>query len=146
VAFFTRTTQELLDTGRVGETYVDQLTNLNEVGARVQVTEVVDGPIMGTDGDDDLLGTDGNDLLDGLQGNDLYTGGAGADQFVFAINQGIDIITDFEAGTDQIKLGGLTPEGVKLFDLSNDTLVLTKNDELLGVVQGVTGLDSTVFA
>ena len=93
-----------------------------------------------------LTGTDGDDLLDGLAGNDTYTGGAGADQFVFAVAQGIDTITDFEVGIDQISLGGLTAEGVKLVELSSDTLVLTNGNELLGVVQGVTGLDSSVFA
>ncbi|MEL6397642.1 MAG: pre-peptidase C-terminal domain-containing protein [Cyanobacteria bacterium J06626_4] len=104
------------------------------------------GGLTGTDDADTLIGTDGDDLLDGLLGDDTYTGGAGADQFVFAIAQGVDTITDFEVGTDQISLGGLTPEGVKFFELSSDTLVLTASSELIGVVQGVTGLDSSVFA
>ncbi|MEM1293469.1 MAG: hypothetical protein AAGH67_18560, partial [Cyanobacteria bacterium P01_H01_bin.162] len=104
------------------------------------------GDLTGTDGDDLLMGTDGDDLLDGLLGDDIYTGGAGADKFVLAIAQGIDTITDFEVGLDQISLGGLTPEGVKFFELSSDTLVLTQSNELIGVVQGVTGLDSSVFA
>ena len=100
------------------------------------------GGLTGTDGDDTLTGTDGDDLLDGLLGDDIYTGGAGADQFVLGIAQGVDTITDFEIGVDQIKLGGLTPSGVKFFDLDNDTLVLTQSNELIGVVQGVTGLYS----
>ena len=104
------------------------------------------GDLTGTDGDDLLTGTGGDDLLDGLLGDDIYTGGAGADQFVLALAQGVDTITDFEVGTDQISLGGLTPEGVKFFELSSDTLVLTASNELIGVVQGVTGLDSSVFA
>ena len=103
------------------------------------------GDLTGTDGDDLLMGTDGDDLLDGLAGDDTYTGGAGADQFVLGIAQGVDTITDFEIGVDQIKLGGLTPSGVKFFDLDNDTLVLTQSNELIGVVQGVTGLYS-IFA
>ncbi|NEP20047.1 MAG: D-alanyl-D-alanine carboxypeptidase, partial [Leptolyngbya sp. SIO4C1] len=103
------------------------------------------GDLTGTDGDDMLMGTDGDDLLDGLLGDDTYTGGAGADQFVLGIAQGVDIITDFEVGTDQISLGGLTPSDVKFFDLNNDTLVLTKSNELIGVVEGVTGLYS-IFA
>ncbi|NEP19915.1 MAG: hypothetical protein F6J97_24020, partial [Leptolyngbya sp. SIO4C1] len=103
------------------------------------------GGLTGTDDDDMLTGTDGDDLLDGLLGDDTYTGGAGADQFVLGLGQGIDTITDFEVGVDQIKLGGLTPSGVKFFDLENDTLVLTKSNELIGVVEGVTGLYS-VFA
>ncbi|MEL6397650.1 MAG: pre-peptidase C-terminal domain-containing protein [Cyanobacteria bacterium J06626_4] len=104
------------------------------------------GDLTGTDGADLLTGTDGDDVIDGLLGDDIYTGGAGADQFTFAIAQGVDTITDFEVGTDQISLGGLTSEGVKFFELSSDTLVLTASNELIGVVQGVTGLDSSVFA
>ena len=147
VAFFTRTTGELLVTGRLGETYVEAVQDsLDEVGARVRVMAVVDDDILGTDADDTLVGDDGDNLLNGLAGNDTYTGGAGADQFVFAIAQGIDTITDFEVGIDQISLGGLTPAGVKLMELNNNTLVLTNSNELIGVVQGVTGLDSTVFA
>ncbi|MEM6437712.1 MAG: hypothetical protein AAF773_28225, partial [Cyanobacteria bacterium P01_D01_bin.115] len=103
------------------------------------------GDLTGTDGDDLLMGTDGDDLLDGLAGDDTYTGGAGADQFVLGLGQGVDTITDFEVGVDQIKLGGLTPNGVKFFELDSDTLVLTTSNELIGVVQGVTGLYS-IFA
>ena len=102
--------------------------------------------LTGTDEDDILIGSDADDLLDGLLGNDTYTGGTGADQFVLAIAQGVDTITDFELGIDQISLGGLTPEGVRTLEVGDDTLVLTNSRELIGVVQGVTGLDSSVFA
>ena len=102
--------------------------------------------ITGTNGSDTLVGTDGDDRLTGLAGDDGYTGGAGADQFVFGLAQGVDTITDFEVGVDRISLGGLTAEGVQLFEVNGNTLVLTGRNELLGVVQGVTGLDSGVFA
>ncbi|MEM1311085.1 MAG: amidase family protein, partial [Cyanobacteria bacterium P01_H01_bin.153] len=101
--------------------------------------------ITGTNGSDSLVGTDGADRLNGLADNDVYTGGAGADQFVLALAQGIDTITDFEVGIDQISLGGLIPEGVQLFDVGSDTLVLTVSNELLGIVQGVVGLAASVF-
>ena len=104
------------------------------------------GEIMGTVDDDMLTGGSGNDRIDGILGNDIYTGGDGADQFVFRLAQGVDTITDFEVGVDQISLGGLTSEGVKFFESSGDTLVLTNSNELLGIVQGVTGLNSSVFA
>ncbi|MEM6520134.1 MAG: pre-peptidase C-terminal domain-containing protein [Cyanobacteria bacterium P01_C01_bin.70] len=102
--------------------------------------------LVGTDGADTLTGTDGDEVLDGLAGDDTYTGGTGADQFVLAIAQGVDTITDFEVGVDQISLGGLTPEGVRFFEMGSETFLLTNSNELLGVVQGVTGLDSSVFA
>ncbi|NEP19566.1 MAG: D-alanyl-D-alanine carboxypeptidase, partial [Leptolyngbya sp. SIO4C1] len=103
------------------------------------------GGLTGTDDADMLMGTDSDDLLDGLLGDDTYTGGAGADQFVLGLGQGVDTITDFEVGVDQISLGGLTPSDVRFFDLNNDTLVLTNSNELIGVVEGVTGLYS-IFA
>ena len=103
------------------------------------------GGLTGTDGDDMLMGTDGDDVLDGLLGDDTYTGGAGADQFVLAIAQGVDTITDFEVGVDQISLGGLTPNGVRFFEMGSDTFLLTNSSELLGVMPGVTGLDSSMF-
>ena len=103
------------------------------------------GSLTGTDGADLLTGTDGNDVIDGLLGDDTYTGGAGADQFVLAIAQGIDTITDFEVGIDQISLGGLTPDGVRFFEMGSDIFLLTNSNELLGVMPGVTGLDSSVF-
>ncbi|MGD1932189.1 MAG: pre-peptidase C-terminal domain-containing protein [Leptolyngbyaceae cyanobacterium] len=103
------------------------------------------GDLTGTDAADTLVGDAEDNILDGLQGDDIYTGGAGADQFVLGLAQGVDTITDFEVGVDQIKLGGLTPSGVRFFELSDDTLVLTNSNELIGVVQGVTGLDG-VFA
>ena len=77
--------------------------------------------------------------------DDTYPGGAGADQFALAIGLGVDGIADFEVGVDQISLGALTPDGVKFFELSSDTLVVTSSNEWLGVVQGLTGLDNTVF-
>ncbi len=109
-------------------------------------TSPITGDLMGTDTADTLIGDASENILDGLLGDDTYTGGAGADQFVFAMAQGVDTITDFEVGVDQIKLGGLTPEGLKFFELNSDTLVLTASNELIGVVQGVTGLDNSVFA
>jgi len=124
----------------------------NQVRGFSQSDDVINGlggndMLEGLSGDDILRGGDGDDLLDGGQGDDRYTGGAGADRFVFATGAGIDTITDFEIGVDQILLGsGLSGNTVELFELNNDTLVLTQSNELLGVVQGVTGLDMSAFA
>jgi Ca2+-binding RTX toxin-like protein len=52
----------------------------------------------------DLLGADivdggnGDDIIAGRYGNDVLTGGNGADTFVFQRYDGVDRITDFEAG------------------------------------------------
>lgn len=67
---------------------------------------------MGTEGDDSILGSafndtlnggDGNDTLSGGLGSDLLTGGSGADVFVYnAVTEGVDTVTDFVPGEDQL--------------------------------------------
>jgi Ca2+-binding RTX toxin-like protein len=66
-------------------------------------------------GNDILVGGNGNDILTGRGGNDRLLGGAGADRFrFFAPNEGADIIADFVAKDDSIRIsaagfgGGLT--------------------------------------
>ncbi len=54
-----------------------------------------------------LLGGAGDDILNGKQGGDVLFGEAGADTFVFEAGTGGDIIGDFAAGTDKIKLTGI---------------------------------------
>lgn len=59
--------------------------------------------LLGGSGHDQLKGGYGNDQLNGGSGNDRLIGGQGADQFVFSgAALGMDRISDFENGTDQI--------------------------------------------
>lgn len=69
--------------------------------------------VRGGAGDDDLFGDAGDDRIAGETGNDWIGGGDGSDTFVFAKNDGNDIIVDFVAGTDKIELSGLT--GINTF-------------------------------
>ena len=58
-------------------------------------------------GNDRVNGREGADRLDGSTGNDTLTGGVGADQFSFTTKlakDNVDTITDFEVGTDRIRL------------------------------------------
>jgi len=79
--------------------------------------------LQGLGGDDSLWGGAGNDILDGGTGNDtlwgglgddVLTGGVGNDKYlfqsssVFATSLGIDYISNFEAGLDQIVLSKIT--------------------------------------
>jgi Ca2+-binding RTX toxin-like protein len=57
----------------------------------------------GTD-NDILKGESGNDSLYGGSGDDTLTGGAGNDWFVY--EGGHDVITDYKAGEDSIKISG----------------------------------------
>ncbi|NEQ36384.1 MAG: phytase [Okeania sp. SIO3I5] len=73
-----------------------------------------DDELNGGTGSDRLNGGPGSDRLNGGLGNDILTGGAGIDNFIFATNQefgfndGVDEITDFVVGQDQIVLDRTT--------------------------------------
>jgi len=62
--------------------------------------------IYGDTGNDLIKGDDGNDTLFGGTGIDTLTGGNGNDIFVFNSTSSADIITDYTAGKDKIKLSG----------------------------------------
>jgi len=64
-------------------------------------------------GDDTLDGGAGDDMLFGAEGNDTLIGGFGADIFVYSqnINNGVDVIKDFEIGVDSIMLTDLLALG-----------------------------------
>nr|WP_322676641.1 calcium-binding protein [Nostoc sp. DedQUE03]MDZ7971887.1 calcium-binding protein [Nostoc sp. DedQUE03] len=70
--------------------------------------------LIGGDGNDQLQGLVGNDTLVGGNGNDTLAGGVGNDKYLFQSNSvfntslGIDTITDFEVGQDQIVLSKTT--------------------------------------
>lgn len=101
VGFFTRTTQELVDTGRVGEAYLPGIEGapdrLDEFGQRIEVTRLnpiardpgdpafkpdfgtVDGDVIEVEGSDGLVfAGSGNDLVDASiaseGGNRIYLG------------------------------------------------------------------------
>ncbi len=58
--------------------------------------------LVGGRHDDRLIGDGGNDRLQGGKDADYLTGGEGADEFLFRKGDGVDVITDFEDGTDTI--------------------------------------------
>ncbi|PJE35786.1 hypothetical protein CVM52_15350 [Pseudooceanicola lipolyticus] len=62
--------------------------------------------LSGGNGGDVLKGNGGRDILEGGKGNDVLTGGGGVDRFVFKSSAGADTITDFQIGTDTIKIKG----------------------------------------
>jgi Ca2+-binding RTX toxin-like protein len=72
--------------------------------------------LVGGSGNDFLFGGTGNDVLDGQFGFDQATGGSGADLFVFYVGDGVLTVTDFEAGIDDLAIGGLAP-GFTVLDL-----------------------------
>ncbi len=75
--------------------------------------------ITGNAKNNKIIGTTGDDTLFGDTGNDTLTGGNGADTFIYTA--GKDVITDYTAGEDVIKLkGNLT---VNYSTKKNDTVL-----------------------
>ena len=109
--------------------------------------------LYGGGGSDNLQGGWGDDFLDGGVGNDSLTGGSGHDRFALAPNYGIDTITDFTIGEDQIQLtGGLTFNQLTIIQSpdanTNDTWIrVNESNELLAILQGVraTALSASDF-
>lgn len=65
--------------------------------------------LSGDGGNDWLYGGVGADTLTGGRGDDHLAGGAGADTFVFAANEGDDMVTGFDASEgDRLDLDGQT--------------------------------------
>ena len=60
--------------------------------------------LAGNVGDNAISGGDGFDLLVGAEGRDMLTGGGDGDSFSFAKKSGVDTITDFSLGEDDIQI------------------------------------------
>ncbi|MEM8742680.1 MAG: hypothetical protein AAGE13_14450, partial [Pseudomonadota bacterium] len=60
--------------------------------------------LMGDAGADILNGQAGDDILQGGAGFDRLIGGAGTDVFIFTPEFDLDVVLDFETGTDLLKL------------------------------------------
>lgn len=84
-----------------------------------------DDSIAGGTGSDLLAGGTGNDRLSGGNGHDTLAGGAGADTFVFNALAGDDRITDFEQGTDHIRINtpGLSFAGLDVLQTPDGALI-----------------------
>ena len=95
--------------------------------------------IWGSDATETLIGGDGNDILFGGSGNDTLTGGSGADTFEFTRTAGSDTITDFESGTDTIKLYiDYTFDVSKTESTTSDYSIDGQSDPTLYLVRGKT--------
>jgi Ca2+-binding RTX toxin-like protein len=117
--------------------------------------------LSGGGGNDTLLGRRSNDTLDGGAGDDLLhggieddllSGGAGADTFAFHVGtnltpillfsldgEGLDTITDFEAGLDKVKFGWTEFDALSLAAQSGNDVVIT-----YGVGSTLTLLDTQI--
>ena len=70
--------------------------------------------LYGSNGKDLIYGGSGNDSLGGGTGNDTLTGGKGRDIFYYESGDGHDIITDYAAGYDKIKIASGSIDNVTI--------------------------------
>lgn len=95
--------------------------------------------IRGLDGNDRLIGLDGDDVLTGGRGGDVLQGGRGRDTFVFTGGDGIDVITDFEVGSDLLLIDILSASPqLQSVETHSGILVHYGSAGDLIVLQGVT--------
>ncbi len=106
--------------------------------------------LRGGRGNDTLNGEKGNDVLVGGLGDDTLTGGAGSDRFRLVANNGVDTITDFEAGVDFLELArGLQLSDLQIVQGTGATVIglqpgsLFASDRPLAVLLGVNAASLT---
>jgi Ca2+-binding RTX toxin-like protein len=78
--------------------------------------------LRGGNGNDILDGGDGNDRLRGDHGDDTLIGGAGRDRFIFNLQGGNDLITDYIDETDRLDFSNFN------FTDANQVLSLAAQD------------------
>lgn len=109
--------------------------------------------ISGGAGDDRIYGGEGDDTLIAGAGNDIMVGGNGADTFIITEDEnGIDVITDFNAEVDKIVFGGAfearSIEDVEIFHKYGDTY-LSLDDQQLRLadvlIDNLSCLDCTII-
>lgn len=97
--------------------------------------------------DNVIMGNAYDNQLDGKGGNDVLVGGGGADTFVITAGNGSDVIADFAAGIDHIRLGGYGLTGfaqvaAHMSQAGKDTVLSFDNGERL-ILPGVKAVSLT---
>ncbi|MGB3494583.1 MAG: putative Ig domain-containing protein [Elainellaceae cyanobacterium] len=123
----------------------DDLLLLDALGVNTVDGDSGNDTIIGIDGDDILHGSAGDDLLNGGAGSDAYFGDGGIDTFVLQTGEGFDIVADFEQGTDQIELFGLSFGQIST-EFSEDKTHILFGDDVLAELQGAVALVASDFA
>ncbi|WP_152608518.1 calcium-binding protein [Croceibacterium mercuriale] len=116
--------------GGYGESYIAG-------GSGADVLQVIGGFY------NELYGQGGNDTLFGGTGIDIMSGGTEADRFFIGLNNGADVITDFQVGSDTLVLtDGQTIDSLAI---SNGSTFVTFADGGSVLLQGVTIADEALL-
>ena len=132
---------EGVDTVLTSVSYVlpDNVENLILAKATVPSGVIGQNPIVAnTSGEGNALnniltGMAGSQTLDGGGGDDVLTGGVGADVFVMRPGGGRDVVTDFQAGSDEARLVG---SGFSNFAQVQSAMVQQGSDVVLTYATG----------
>ncbi|MBD2024600.1 hypothetical protein [Leptolyngbya sp. FACHB-711] len=93
--------------------------------------------LCGGTGNDTQIGGTGNDMSFGGAGNDTHMGGSGKDTFVLALNNGVDVVKDFQKGKDKLGLAiELNPEILDIVQQGKN-VVVGVGDQRLAVLSNV---------
>ncbi|UWQ03416.1 M10 family metallopeptidase C-terminal domain-containing protein (plasmid) [Aliiroseovarius crassostreae] len=108
-----------------------------------------DNTQTGSNGKDTVYGGLGDDTINLGGGDDWASGGAGADTFVWNADQntGADLISDFEDGTDILKMKNITFAELSISQTANGAEVSWDNGSILleGVASSAITADDFVF-
>ena len=151
-------------TGGSGISHVSLIINTGSILGNVDLggsNDIYDGrlgtltgTVNGYEGNDQLLagsgtqtliGGFGDDLLSGGAANDLLTGGAGADVFRYEVGFGIDTITDFTPGIDQVHVRGYTSWSSIQQVGSNVVVTFAVGEQLVLANQSLSNISASQF-
>ncbi|MCG3267768.1 hypothetical protein Yoon_08570 [Yoonia sp. I 8.24] len=123
---------------------MDQGTDGDDTITGTAFADIIDGGL----GNDTISAGSGDDFITGGLGDDTLTGSYGSDQFIFAADDGDDVITDFADGTDFIVFTtpGLTENDIQIDTMSGDTVVNYGVDSSITVNNTVLTIDDFLFA
>ncbi len=126
--------------GNAGNDYL-----LGEAGQDTLVGGTGNDALLGNRGADWLLGGKGDDLLAGGAGQNQMLGGKGKNLFVLSPD-GVAIISDFQAGRDQLALtDGLSFNQLRLEPKGSSTVIQFRNQRLARLVGMTTPLVAENF-
>lgn len=114
------------------------------------IGDVDNDTLQGGAGNDTIRGSAGLDLVAGGSGDDNLTGGSDADTFVFAVNWGVDTITDFVKGEDTLDLESTSLQfgDLTISQVGADTSISTIDGNLItlsGVAANTIDANDFVF-
>ena len=117
---------------------------LDEAGIRVRA--IAD---QASSGDDVITGSFQSDVITGGAGNDTLSGVSGSDTFVFAVGDGVDVITDYDATNDALEFTGLGFSDLTITQTGSDVLIEYGTGDQLTVTGSLVAdfvVDEFVFA